>query len=119
MIPQAAGSSHRPGARETCWSPLAAQIRAISQALGSPAAIGGIGSSCGIRDSPTVVCRHRSADRPAERLESVINGSRVPIARIGTPALLFRPGLLPRGGLGEDRLGLVVEQVAAAGAADP
>ena len=68
---------------------------------------------------PPVVCRHRSADRPTERLESVINGSRVPIATIGTPALLFRRGLLPRGGLGEDRLGLVVEQVAAAGAADP
>jgi hypothetical protein len=33
--------------------------------------------------------------------------------------LLFRLGLLPRGGLGEDRLGVIFEHVAAAGAADP
>src|SRR5271155_2296590 len=38
---------------------------------------------------------------------------------IRTPALLFRRGLLPRGGLGEDPLGLVFEQVAATGATDP
>ena len=38
---------------------------------------------------------------------------------IRTPALLFRRGFLPRGGLGEDPLGLVFEQVAATGATDP
>src|ERR1700678_1810719 len=49
----------------------------------------------------------------------VVGPKRAVSTAIGTPALLFRLGLLPRGGLGEDPLGVVFEQVAAAGAADP